>query len=258
MENRKDFQKGILLAFKEPAWQKYIKIPKSEIVAYVNLMDYFNVPGRKTILNKFRKTQVENFKKKQKASYSYILTFQLLQDLRRAKKIKDLFRIWGLSENDKLRASKLLAGLLKEQAEKQKGIQGAFALPLFDVFQFFNAPSVSTEFWDKIFNIGIGKLASGISLFLTPTTLNPQDDKEIIDDVFDKMFKQSKTQTPIPPEQEEKQDKKEDKKNKTKETLKKGVPFGAGLAAGGILSSFRVLVPLVVAYLAFDMLDDKK
>ncbi len=169
----KDFYKGIKLALIEKGWQKYIKIPKSEIIAYVYLMDYFGVKGRKTILRHFTPTQKRNFYRKKKASYSYILTFQLLQDLRRSRKIKDLFSRWHLKKNDYLKASKMLSGLLKQHANKKvkDGIQGAYALDVLDILRFFTAPKLEAKFAVDVLELSVGKLATGISLFFTPIKL---------------------------------------------------------------------------------------
>jgi len=284
--NRKDFQKGIVLALKEPAWQKYIKIPKSEIAVYVNLMEHFNVSGRKTILNKFRATQVANFQRKQKSSYSYILTFQLLQDLRKAKKIDDLFSIWKLKPLQKIEAGKLLAGLLKKEADKKLPISGmAGAIPLFDVFEFFTMPKIEAKGFEKIFNISLGGLSSGISLFLTPTTLNPVNDDEMIK----KAFENTKTET-LAPEMnftdadadamekqlaEEKQldkdleyeenlkkqtenNKKDSwKKKVTKQVIKKGIPIGIfGALFKKIIDEGQNLLPYAMLYMAVDLISD--
>jgi hypothetical protein len=291
--NRKDFQKGVLLALKEPAWQKYIKIPKSEIATYVNLMDHFNVPGRKTILNKFRAIQVANFKRKQKASYSYILTFQLLQDLRKAKKIDDLFSIWKLKPLQKIEAGKLLAGLLKKEADKKLPISGmAESIPWVDVFDFFALPKLETKAFEKIFSISLGGLSTGISLFLMPTTLNPVDDEEMIRKAFENTKTETKTENLAPEmtftdadaddiekqlaeekqldkdleyenklreETENKNKKTSWKKKVTKQVIKKGVPVGIfGLLLKKGVETFGNMAPFFLAYMAFDLLDDKK
>lgn len=174
----KDFYKGIKLALSEKGWQKFIKIPRSEIIAYVYLMDFLGVKGRKTILRHFTPAQKKHFYQKRKASYSYILTFQLLQDLRRSKKVKDLFFRWHLRKSDYLKASKMLSGLLKQHANQKvkEGIQGAsYALDVLDVLKFFTTPKLEVKHTLKILDLSVGRLATGIGLFLTPTTLAAPD-----------------------------------------------------------------------------------
>ncbi len=174
----KDFYKGIKLALSEKGWQKFIKIPRSEIIAYVYLMDFLGVKGRKTILRHFTPIQKKNFYQKRKASYSYILTFQLLQDLRRCKKVKDLFFRWRLKKSDYLKAGKMLSGLLKQHANQKvkDGIQGAsYALDVLDVLKFFTTPKLEVKHVLKVLDLGVGRLATGIGLFLIPTTLAAPD-----------------------------------------------------------------------------------
>ncbi len=270
-----DFQKGIVLALKEPAWQKFIKIPHSEVAVYVELMKHFQVEVDPRTLKKFRANQVLNFKAKRKSSYSYILTFELLQDLKKAKTINELLTLWDFTSKMKVIAGKMLAGLLKQQAEPL--ISGSESIGIFDVFKFFANPKVQTIGFEKVLGLSIGRLAGGVGLFVTPSileapkmldiprtgifapalpnemTFSEADTNRMEEEIqLDKDFKYE--------ENLRKQTKEPSWKKKTiKQVIKKGVPLGilGSLIKTGI-DTFGGMAPFALAYMALDTLEKKK
>ena len=172
-----DFKRGVVLALKEPGWQKFIKIPHSEIATYVQIMNMFDVEVSPKTLRKFSKQQVINYKAKRKSSYSYILTFELLQDIKEATTINELFQLWGFNNDEKIKASKILAGLLKQQADKKTLINGSAAIPLLDVFSFFAMPKIETTGLSKVLGLSLGLFATGVGLFLMPTSTGKGADR---------------------------------------------------------------------------------
>jgi len=291
-----DFQKGIMLALKEPGWQKFIKIPHSEIVAYVELMKHFEVEVDPKTLKKFRPSQIANFKAKRKTSYSYILTFELLQDLKKAKTINELLTLWELNSEEKIEAGKMLAGLLTQQAKPL--ISGSASIGILDVFKFFANPKVQAKGFEKVLGLSIGRLAGGVGLFVTPNILQapkvldiprtgifapvvPNEmtfteadadkiEKEIaLDKEADRLLAEAQDEIDLDKEVDKRlaEAEKEIKKNKkdswkkkaTKQVIKKGIPVGIlGLLLKKGIDTFGSMAPFALAYMALDTLENKK
>lgn len=288
-----NFTKGILLGLNEPGWKKFIKIPKSEIAVYVELMKMFNLPVPKSTLKKFRASQVKNYKNKSKTSYSYILTFQVLQDLKDNNTIAELLNDWGLSNSDKIKAGGVLTGLLKYYAElydKHVKIQGADVIPIQDVFNFFKNPKVQSKGFEKVLSLSLGKLGGGVGLFVTPNMISlpkpfeipttgmfatsqvqPQTKlgKEMVFNDSDalQMEQELEVEKQLQKDFEYEQKLREQTNNKkpswkkkvTKQVIKKGVPLGilgAVLKTG--IDTFGGFAPFFLAYMALDTFDKTK